>query len=183
MCRYATREIELIYSKVKLVNILYAHADSGFSVPRSQGCRITMMNGAAISYSYTSARHTTTDDSTVAAELTEGHFASSDVMGFRTLISEVGCFQEEPTVLYQDNQPAIKIANNRGSLARKSKAMDIRVFGIRNRIEDRAVRTQYLTTLEMVADLGTKALDNKTFVYLRDLMNGYALGVSCRSWS
>jgi hypothetical protein len=87
-------------------------------VPRSQGCRITMMNGAAISYSYTSARHTTTDDSTVAAELTEGHFASSDVMGFRTLISEVGCFQEEPTVLYQDNQPAIKTANNRGSLAR-----------------------------------------------------------------
>jgi hypothetical protein len=90
-------------------------------------------------------------------------------------MAEVGCFQEEPTLLYQDCQPAISVANNRGSLAKRTRAIDIRVFGIRNIIEDQKVRTQYCNTLEMVADLGTKALDEKRFVFLRDLMNGYAL--------
>ena len=53
--------------------------------------------------------------------------------------------------------------------------MDIRVFAIRNRIEDQQVRLQYLNTLEMIADLGTKALDARRFAFLRDVMNGYAL--------
>jgi len=173
---YTTRDIGIIYSKdldAHGINTLYAYADSGFSAPRSQGCRLTMMNGAAVSY--TSARHSTTDDSTAAAELTECYLASSDVVGLRNLMAEMGCFQEAPTVLYQDNTPAISIANHRGSLARKSKAMDIRVFAIRNRIEDQQVRLQYLNTLEMIADLGTKALDARRFAFLRDVMNGYAL--------
>jgi hypothetical protein len=49
-------------------NVLIGYADSGFSVPRSQGFRLVIMNNAAISL--TSKRHTTTDDSTTAAELT-----------------------------------------------------------------------------------------------------------------
>ncbi len=32
-----------------------------------------------------------------------------------------------------------------------------------------------MRTEEMVADIGTKALPDKQFVYLRDLLNGYAL--------
>ena len=32
-----------------------------------------------------------------------------------------------------------------------------------------------MSTLEMVADIGTKVLDEKQFVFLRDLANGYAL--------
>ncbi len=34
---------------------------------------------------------------------------------------------------------------------------------------------KYIRTEEMVADIGTKALGDKQFVYLRDQMNGYAL--------
>ena len=32
-----------------------------------------------------------------------------------------------------------------------------------------------ISTVEMVADMGTKALDQKKFVFFRDVMNGYAL--------
>ena len=58
-------------------NILKAYADSSFTLPRSQGCRLITMNGAAICFS--SKRHTTTDDSTTAAELTELYLAACDV--------------------------------------------------------------------------------------------------------
>ena len=66
--------------------------------------------------------------------------------------------------MYQDCSPAVSVANDRGSLAKKSKAMDIRVFAIRNKIEDHQIMLKLISTVEMVADLGTKALDHKKFV-------------------
>ena len=41
---------------------------------------------------------------------------------------------------------------------------------IRNKIEDIPL---YLRTSEMIADIGTKALDPKLFTYLRDKLCGY----------
>ena len=53
--------------------------------------------------------------------------------------------------------------------------MDIRVFSIRNRIEDQQLQLKLINTLEMVADVGTKALDTNKFKFFRDVLNGYAL--------
>ena len=177
---YASRQIGLLYScglDRHGVNKLYAYADSNFAVPRSQGCRVTMMNGCAISM--TSKRHTTTDTSTCEAEATEFFLCTRDVERLRNLMGEVGLFQQEPTVIYQDNQPAIQVVMNRGSLPNRSKAMDIRVLAARNKIGDLKVLPVYVRTLEMLADIGTKALDEKQFVFLRDLMNGYAVVRAC----
>ena len=60
-------------------------------------------------------------------------------------------------------------------MAKKSKALDIRVFGIRNRLEDQHLELKYVSTVAMVADLGTKNLGPVRFKMLRDIMNGYAL--------
>jgi hypothetical protein len=173
---YHTREMGIMFSR-KLdphgVNILYAYADSSFEAPRSHGCSLTMMNGAAVAMR--SKKHTTTDDSTMAAEITEAFYTSCDIAGLRNLMSEVGLHQLEPTVLYEDNQPAIKVAENKGSLLKKSKSLDIQVYSLRNRIEDQEVRLKYIETVKQVADIGTKALGVRQFEFLRDLMNGYAL--------
>jgi hypothetical protein len=80
-----------------------------------------MMNGAAISF--TSKRHTTTVESTTSAEWTEAYLLVCDVEGFRKLMEEIGLKQEGPTVLWQDNKSAITIAMNRGSLAKKTRAI------------------------------------------------------------
>jgi len=130
-----------------------------------------MMNGAAISF--TSKRHTTTDDSTTAAELTEQYLCSCDVEGLRQLMSEVGLHQQRPTVIWQDNMGEIQIAMNRGALAKKTRAMSMRTLSVRNKIEDGKVIPVWLKTIDMVADIGTKALDSATFVRLRDILTGY----------
>ena len=88
---------------------------------------------------------------------------------------EFGFDDGTPTVLYQDCQPAIRVAEGKGSLAARTKFMDIRIFKIREWICDNEIKLQYCKTLSMVADLGTKSLSTKQFVFLRDLMNGYAL--------
>jgi hypothetical protein len=133
-----------------------------------------IMNNAAISFN--SKRHTTMDDSTAAAELTEQYLCACDVEGYRNLMQELGLKQDGPTVIWQDNQAAIQIAMNRGSLAKKTRAMDLRVMTVRNKIEDMKVVPMHLRTSEMVTDIGTKALEPKLFAYLRDKLCGYWKG-------
>jgi hypothetical protein len=171
---YSTRDKGIIYLgclDVKDLNILVAYADSSLSLPRSQGCRLVMMNGAVISFS--SKRHTTTDDSTAAAELTEQHLCACDVEGLRNLMKEVGLEQLAPTTIFQDNQAAIQIANNRGALAKKTRAMDLRTLTVRNKVEDMKVIPIYCETAHMLADIGTKALEPTRFESLRDILTGY----------
>ena len=113
---WSTRVMGLKYcgkAEDKDKNLLIAYADSSFTLPRSQGCRLIMMNGAAICF--TSKRHTTTDDSTTAAELTELYLAACEVEAMRNLNDEIGLKQDGHTVIYQDNLAAIQIAMNRGS--------------------------------------------------------------------
>ena len=174
---YATRKMGLKYDGNlgnDKTNVLEGFADSSLSLPRSQGCRCVMLNNAAISF--TSKRHTTTDDSTAAAELTEQYLCACDVEGYRNLMQEFGLTQDGPTVIWQDNQAAIQIAMNRGALAKKTRAMDLRVMTIRNKVEDMKVVPLYLRTSEMIADIGTKALEPKLFTYLRDKLCGYWRG-------
>jgi hypothetical protein len=50
---FTTRRKGIIYSGylgIEDLNVLVAYADSSLSVPRSQGCRLVMMNGAAVSF-------------------------------------------------------------------------------------------------------------------------------------
>jgi hypothetical protein len=171
-----TKEIGLIYSKgldPHGDNIIYAYGDASLRIPRPQGCRIVMMNGAAISF--VSKMQTTTAPSSTAAEAVTLFDCSTDVMGLRNLLEELGHLQEFPTTIYQDNRSTIQIANNRGSLGRNSRAMDLKTLTIRNRIEDHAVEAEWLETKEMLADMGSKALPVNPFTRFRDSMNGYLL--------
>jgi hypothetical protein len=92
-----------------------------------------MMNGAIISL--TSKRHTTIDESTAAAEITEGYLCACGVEGYRNLMAELGLTQQEPTTIWQDNQAAIQIAMNREALAKKTRAMKLKVLTLRNKID------------------------------------------------
>ncbi len=91
-------------------------------------------------------------------------------------MAELGLEQLEPTTIWQDNQAAIQIAMNKGAFAKKSRAMDLKVLTLRNKVEDMKCVPIYLKTSEMIADIGSKALDPKVFCYLRDKLCGYWKG-------
>ena len=88
---------------------------------------------------------------------------------------EIGLPQPAPTVIYCDNKPAIQIMENKGALGKRSKAMDIQIYALRDRIVDQEVQLEHCPTEEMVADVGTKALGKTKFTYFRDLVTGCAL--------
>jgi hypothetical protein len=53
--------------------------------------------------------------------------------------------------------------------------MDMRTLAVRNKIEDLKVIPMYCETINMIADIGTKALEPARFELLRDAMTGYGL--------
>ena len=90
-------------------------------------------------------------------------------------LGELGFELEEPSIVYQDNRPAIMIANSEKSLGSKSRHMLIRCAKLSEHIADQDVMLKWKSTVQLIADLGTKFHGKERFEFLRDLMNGYAL--------
>ncbi len=106
------------------------------------------------------------------------YLAACEVEAIRNLNGEIGLELDGPTIIYQDNQAAIQIAMNRGSLSRKTRATETRTLTVRNKVEDLKVVPIYIKTTEMLADIDTKALDPKLFISLRDRVCAYFTGSS-----
>jgi hypothetical protein len=132
-----------------------------------------MVNGGAALFK--AKKQTLTALSTAWSEMEVFYDQTTDVLGLRNLMAELGMFQQKPTPIYGDNESQQKIANNRGGLEQTSRAMDLKTLASRNRIEDHQVETRRRKSSQVPADIGTKALPVEPFVRLRDIANGYSL--------
>jgi ATP sulfurylase len=70
----------------------------------------------------------------------------------------------DPTVIYCDNQSCIKLSEN-PVFHDRSKHIEIRYHFIRDRVQKGAVKLQYVSTNEQVADILTKGLSKGKFEY------------------
>ena len=111
--------------------------------------------GVGLEYQLPSTRRVTAKYS--RDEMIEFSIASNKVAGLRNMMEEVGMPEDDPTVIYQDNEATIQIAMNRGSLSNRSKHIDLKVLQSRNKIEDGIVKPVFEKSGLMFADLGTKA--------------------------
>ena len=62
-----------------------------------------------------------------------------------------------PTVIFEDNQSAIKLANN-PIHSNRSKHINMRYHKIQELVANKIIDIQYLPTADMVADIMTKSL-------------------------
>jgi hypothetical protein len=85
----------------------------------------------------------------------------------RQLLSEIGFCESGPSIVFQDNQQTIRLANNPEDHSR-SKHIDVRHHHIREKVESKEIELHYIPTSEMVADLFTKPLGPIAFLRLRD---------------
>jgi len=113
--------------------------------------------------------------STVALSTTEAEYmalteTTKEAIWLRRILSELGFTRQEPTVVYEDNQSAIALANNPVHHGR-TKHIDIKYHFVRNRVESQEIRVEYVPTDEMVADALTKPLSGPTFAKLVERMN------------
>ena len=78
-------------------------------------------------------------------------------------------YQVKDSVVYQDNQSAMLLANNgRASSSKRTRHMNIRYFFFTDRIHAGDLRVEYCPTDDMIADFFTKPLQGGKFVRFRD---------------
>jgi hypothetical protein len=93
--------------------------------------------------------------------------ASCEAIWLRKLLTGLFDQELEPMVIYCDNQSCIKLSKN-PVFHDRSKHIEIRYHFIRDRVQKGAVKLQYISTDEQVADILTKPLVKGKFVFFRD---------------
>ena len=119
-----------------------------------------MLSGAPISWK--SRKQSSVALSTAEAEYIALSSATQEVMWLRRLLSELNCAPQEATVMNEDNQSAIAMAQNTVFHGR-SKHIDLRHHFVREQV------VKYCSSDQMIADMLTKGLTQVKFENLRNM--------------
>jgi hypothetical protein len=185
--RYLKGTMELNLTLTKSINednlLLKCFADSDFAsepeeneLPmRSISGMVAYLHGIGPIYSSASLEKTISL-STAEAEYKATSKAAQYCIGIRSLLHEIGFPQDEPTIIYNDNQACVTMVKQKFSSSR-TRHIKLKFHHIREAIDNNEIKVEYMPTDKMIADIMTKALDRIKFERIRDmLMNGQLLG-------
>lgn len=129
---------------------------------KSIGGYVFVLQGAAISWS--SKKQRTTALSSCEAEYMSLAAAVQEAMWLRKMINGIDpSYIKGPTMIYMDNQAAIRVAETQ-DFKDRLRHIDIKYYFIGDAIEQKLVDIQYVNTNDMPADFLTKPLFSEKFV-------------------
>ena len=143
--------------------LLQAYCDADFAGDdeyKSTSGLVLHVAGGPVSWK--SKRQRVTATSSTEAELIALSLAAKDIMYIRCLLSDIGCPQQQPTTLFEDNQAAIAIALADRRKARTRHIGVPRRF-IKEQVDNGILQLSWRPGTEMVADLLTKPLGPTLF--------------------
>ena len=143
---------------------IYAYSDSTWTAPKSTCGYVVFMAGGPVAFS--SRKLNIIADSSALAEYSAGSACSKELTYVRNLQTELGNLLDGPIVMGVDNTACIKISNEPGA-GKLTKHFDFAQFRLRDEVEHLRLVTMWVSTDHQTADVFTKALDEKTFLYHR----------------
>jgi hypothetical protein len=163
-----TKQIKLIYKKKK--EELCGYSDASYAEDKkdrkSTSGQVFMKNGGAISWK--SRKQKIVSLSSMEAEYIALTDATKEGIWLKKMEKELNK-ENNILTIFEDNQSAIKTANNRIHNDR-SKHIDVRYHFIRELIEEKKLKLVYCPTQNMIADIMTKALGKIAHERLRKAM-------------
>ncbi|OWZ04704.1 Methylmalonate-semialdehyde dehydrogenase [Phytophthora megakarya] len=169
-----TRDYGLLWEKPASPDLhftAYADADLGGEKDDRQSITgyVLQMNGCTYAYKKSHKQSITYDD-TCSSEFVAAAECSVMIVWTHNLCEELKLHRRHPTVLYQDNQSAIKvIKSTKGNY--KVKGVDLKFHRIKDLYERGDFDIVYCPTKEMLADILTKPLGSTQFAKLRERLN------------
>ncbi|SGY82543.1 BQ5605_C009g05577 [Microbotryum silenes-dioicae] len=159
---------------------LYSDASWGDDMltGKSIGAFVSIMAGAAISWQ--SKQQSMVATSTTEAEILAASATAKEAMWLRRLAADLKIQQPGSTLLWEDNQAVIAIAQNPAHHGR-TKHYSVHHFYIRERVTTGDIRIKYCKTGAMTADLLTKPLARNLFELHRDGLGMVSLGALTRT--
>ena len=107
--------------------------------------------------------------STTESEYVAATAAAREAVWLRKLFKELGTCDGKPTVIWIDNQSAIKLAKN-PEYHKRTKHIDFKFHYVREKIANRDIEVKYIPTECQRADIFMKALPRKQFHLLCGLL-------------
>ncbi len=159
-----TTEHGLSYSRDGARVTLTGYSDSSWAncidTRRSTSGYVFALNGNLISWR--PRKQSSVAKSSTEAELVALSQATQECVWLRKLLSELGYFQKDPTILFEDNQGAINLAKNPKHHER-TKHIAVHDLLCRERLNAGEIDVQYCPTNKMLADIMTKAVARPMF--------------------
>jgi hypothetical protein len=145
----------------------YTDSDwAGSAVDRksTSGCCFSL---GSTMISWFSRKQTSVALSTTEAEYIAASVASREAVWLWKLLAGLFDQELETTLIHCDNQSCVKLSNN-PVFHDRSKHIEIKYHFIQDMVQKGAVKLQYISTDEQIADILTKPLSREKFVYFRD---------------
>ena len=109
--------------------------------------------------------------SSTMAELVAVDDFLSKILWVRNFLSDQGV--DVDSRVFQDNKSTILMCNKgREVLSKRTRAMDVRYFAIKDNVEKGFLKVMHIGTSEMLGDYFTKPLQGSKFFQFRDLILG-----------
>jgi len=102
-------------------------------------------------------------------EYITGVHAAKEAIWLRQLLSELGLDMSSPTALHIDNQLAIAITRN-PEFHDHTKHINVCYYFLRQVVEDKSIKLEYIPTGDQVADALTKGLPPASYSKSREEM-------------
>ena len=125
--------------------------------------------GAAVTW--TSQKQPATALSSSESEYAAASEAARDIIGMRLFLSEINHAQPDATMLFIDNRTTISMACDEGNQNRR-KHINIKHHHLREQVTEGIIRLSWIETKLQQADIMTKALTRRPFMFLRSLVTG-----------
>jgi hypothetical protein len=150
-----TQHLKLTLSGSNLELTAYCDADWGSDISdRKSTSGFLVFLGQSL-ISWVSKKQITVAMSTMEAEFLALSTCIQEVLYLRTLLSELLIPQTNPTLIYQDNQACIVLANT-GHATNRSKHIDLRSHFVSDQISNGNIQLIHVPTKDMLADPLTK---------------------------
>eukprot|EP00961_Rhodomonas_salina_P008436 114884-Rhodomonas_salina.2 len=117
-----------------------------------------MMNGGAISWE--SKRQKVTALSSAESEFYAASAVGCELVFLRRIADAMGFVQVGPTLVAEDNVACIYMSKS-SSMYHKAKAIDTRVYRLREFVADGVMELYYVATADQAADCFTKSLPSE----------------------
>lgn len=160
-----TKDYMLTYRRTDNLEVI-GYSDSDYA-----GCKDTRKSTSGYLFmlaegpiSWRSHKQTLTASSTMEAEFVACYEATCHAIWLRNFVSGLHVVDSimKPLRLYCDNDAAVHFSNN-NKTSGGSKHIDIKYLAVKERVHNRIISIQHISTLLMLADPLTKGLPPKLF--------------------
>ena len=166
-----TLDIGLVYYGNDTSTVLTGYSDADWAgdllTRRSTTGYVFQIQGSTVRWC--SKRHACVARSTTEAEYIALSITSQEAVWLRRLLENVLKKQDNPTVLYEDNQGTMELTKN-PKFHNRTKHIDVSYHYVREQVDNKNTSVKYCKTEDMLADVMTKELSKVQFERFRDML-------------